>query len=155
VLCVESLRDPIQAPLLICPRVSEDHAPFSHTGVDFAGPLYASSVKQPGSQEKAYVCLFTCASTCAVNLELTHDMTVEGFLLALRRFAGHRGLPATLISDNAKAFKSCSKEVTRIARSAKVQRFLSRNQITWKFIVERLPGEAHFEIISTNEMVTK
>jgi len=119
-------------------RVSED-PPFSHTGVDFAGPLYVSSVKQPGSQEKAYVCLFTCASTQAVYLELTHDMTVEGFLLALRRFAGCRGLPATLISDNAKTFKSSSKEVTRIARSGEVQGFLSRNQITWKFIVERAP----------------
>ena len=122
-------------PDLPAERVSED-PPFSHTGVDFAGPLYVNSAKQSDRQEKAYVCLFMCASTRAVHLELTHDMAVDSFLLSFHRFAGHRGLPATLISDNAKTFKSCSKEVTKIARSAEFQRFLSSNQITWRFIVE-------------------
>ena len=125
-------------PDLPAERVSED-PPFSHVGVDFAGPLYVNSLKQSDHQEKAYVCLFTCASTRAVHLELTHDMAVESFLLALCRFAGRRGLPATLISDNAKTFKSSSKEVTKISRSAKVQWFLARNQISWRFIVEKAP----------------
>jgi len=133
-------------PDLPTERVSED-PPFSHTGVDFAGPLYVNSVNQSNGQEKAYVCLFTCASTCVVHLELTHDMTIDSFLLALCRFSGFRGLPATLISDNAKTFKSCSKEVTKIARSVKVQ---GLHQITWKFIVERAPwwgkgGEGFYE----------
>ena len=74
-------------PDLPAERVSED-PPFLHVGVDFAGPLYVNYLKQSDRQEKAYVCLFTCASTCAVDLELTHDMAVESFLLALRRFAG-------------------------------------------------------------------
>jgi len=33
------------------------------------------------------VCLFTCASTRAIDLEQTPDMGVDSFLLAMRRFA--------------------------------------------------------------------
>ena len=85
-------------------RVSDD-PPFTHTGLDFAGPLYT---RPHGNQDKenakCYVCLFTCASTRAVLLELLRSLTVESFLLAFRRFASRRGLPATLISDNAKTW---------------------------------------------------
>ena len=90
-------------------------------------------------QEKVYVCLFTCAATRAVHLELTRDIGVETFLLSLRRFASRRGLPATIISDNAKTFKSSSKQIMKILRSPEVQRYFSKNCITWKFIVERAP----------------
>ena len=58
--------------------------------------------------------LFTFASKHVVHLELIHDISVEGFLLALCQFASHKGLPAMLISDNAKTFKFSSKEVTKI-----------------------------------------
>ena len=90
-------------PDLPVERVSED-PPFSHTGVDFAGPLFIndSRVQREQKQEKVYVCLFTCAATRAVHLELTRDIGVETFLLSLHRFASHRGLPATIISDNPK-----------------------------------------------------
>ena len=47
-------------------RVSED-PPFSHTGLDFADPLYINSNGQP---EKVYIFLYTCAATHAVHLEL-------------------------------------------------------------------------------------
>ena len=120
-------------------RVSDD-PPFTHTGVDFAGPLY---IKQSGNSEsessKCYICLFTCASTRAVHLELTPSLTVESFLLAFRRFTSRRGLPATLISDNAKTFKGSSKDVQKIARSKEVTRYLSNNGVSWKFIVEKAP----------------
>ena len=120
-------------------RVSDD-PPFTHTGVDFAGPLY---IRQGGNPEtegsKCYICLFTCASTRAVHLELTRSLTVGSFLLAFRRFTSRRGLPATLISDNAKTFKGSSKDVQKIARSKEVMRYLSNNGVTWKFIVEKAP----------------
>lgn len=44
-----------------------------------------------------YVCLFSCVSTHAVNLKLTCNLS-----LAFKRFTSRHGLPATLISDNAK-----------------------------------------------------
>ena len=116
-------------------RTSDD-PPFCHTGIDFAGPLF---VKSKCGSDKAYVCLLTCCSTRAVHLELTPDMSVDSFLLCFRRFVGRRGLPVTLVSDNAKTFQSSSKEVLKIARSQKVSDYLSSRKVAWKFIVERAP----------------
>ena len=59
--------------------------------------------------------------------------------MALRRFASRRGLPATIVSDNAKTCKSSSKQVTKIIRSTEVQKFWAGNRISWKFVVERAP----------------
>jgi hypothetical protein len=114
-------------------RVSED-PPFTHTGVDFAGPLY---VKNGDQELKSYVCLFTCASTRAVHLELTRTLSVESFLQAFRRFTSRRGVPATMISDNAKTFKASDRELRKVCRSTEVQQYLTNNRITWKFIVEK------------------
>ena len=116
-------------------RTSED-PPFCHTGIDFAGPIL---VKSKSSSEKTYVCLFTCCSTRAIYLELTPDMSVDSFLLSFRRFVGQRGLPITLVSDNAKTFQRSSKEILKIARSQKVNDYLSTRKVAWKFIVERAP----------------
>ena len=124
-------------------RVSDD-PPFTHIGLDFAGPLYVKETRrssQTGDSDsiKVYVCLFTCASTRAVHLELTRGLSVQDFLLAFRRFASRRGLPATIQSDNAKTFHSSSKEIRKISRSPEVWRYLTDNRITWNFIVEKAP----------------
>ena len=125
----------VSPPDLPSERTSED-PPFSHTGIDFAGPLFT---KGDGDLEKAYVCLFTCTSTRAVHLELAPDLSVSSFLLLFRRFVGRRGLPVTIFSDNAKTFKTSSKHILKIARSSEVIRFLGDKRVTWKFIVERAP----------------
>ena len=67
-------------------RVSED-PPFTHVGLDFAGPLYVKD-QLTESQSKSYICVFTCASTRGVHLELTYGLDVDNFLLALQRFSG-------------------------------------------------------------------
>ena len=94
----KTFKSAIEPPLPAC-RVSED-PPFSNTGIDFAGPI----------------CLYTCASTRAIDLELTEDLSVRTFLLAFRRFTSRRGLP-TPLCDNAKTFKAVAKEVKSISRS--------------------------------------
>jgi len=122
-------------------RVSED-PPFTHTGIDFAGPLYVKSKVNSSDHEgetKSYICLFTCASTRAVHLELTRGLDVNSFLLAFRHFSARRGLPATIISDNATTFRSSAKEVKRITRSPEVFKYLTENRIVWKLIVEKAP----------------
>ena len=60
----------------------------------------------------------------------------SSILLAFRRFASRRGLPATLISDNAKTFKSSCKEIRKITRAKEVWRFLKNKRIVWNFIIE-------------------
>ena len=130
----------VPAPDLPFERVS-DHPPFTYTGLDFAGPLFAceSNGSEMKVMGKVYICLFTCASTRGIHLELTRGLDVDSFLLALRRFSARRDLPATLFSDNAKTFRAASKEVKKIARSEEVLHYLTEQRISWKFIVEKAP----------------
>ena len=124
-------------PALPSERVSED-PPFTHVGLDFAGPLNIVNEHADGSS-KVYVCLFTCVSTRAVHLELCKGLVVQDFLLAFRRSASQRGLPATITSDNAKTFKSSRKEIRRITRSNEVLRYLVNQRFSWNFIIEWAP----------------
>lgn len=64
-----------------------DHPLFAVTGIDFAGPLYASNASTPKESYKVYFCLFMCDVTCAIYLELTVDLTAESFLQAFHCFA--------------------------------------------------------------------
>jgi len=73
-------------------RVSDS----THTGLDFADPLYIRELRSSDSSSKVYICVFTCASTWAIHLELTRSLNVDSFLLAFCRFVGRRSLPVTL-----------------------------------------------------------
>ena len=91
--------------------------PFCHVGIDFAGPLYTLS--QTGNR-KCYICLFTCTTTRAVHLELVESLEVETFIRCFRRFTARRGVPATILSDNAKTFQAASKEIRGLLRSPRL-----------------------------------
>lgn len=67
-----------------------DDPPFTHVGLDFAGPLYVKDgvhLSEEGTR-KTYIIImsFTCTSTRAIHLELTAGLNVETFLLAFHRF---------------------------------------------------------------------
>lgn len=94
--------------------------------------------------KKVYVCLFTCASTRAVHLELVDSLSVISFLQAFRRFASRRGFPARLLTDNAKTFKCAAKEVKNILRSTEIQRELATKGVRWEFIIEKAPWHGGF-----------
>ena len=59
-------------------RVSDDR-PFA-TCLDYTGALY---VNEYNDSAKYYVCLFTCATTRAIHLQLVEDLSAEAFLRAL------------------------------------------------------------------------
>ena len=63
--------------------------PFAVTGLGFAGPLFTKK-DQAGN---SYIVLLICASTTALLFELSSDITVDKFLMALDRFVSRRGLP--------------------------------------------------------------
>ncbi|KFD67379.1 hypothetical protein M514_11047, partial [Trichuris suis] len=113
--------------------------PFERTGVDFAGLLY---VKRGNGSRKAYICLFTCMTIRAIHLELVQNMSVEHFLLALRRFIARRGKPTMLQSDNFTTFKASNRELCRLFSKrnvGQIRQNLSVEGIVWKFITERAP----------------
>ena len=129
-MCVGCQRQdalPCNEPAAPLPRDRVTRAPpFTVTGVDFAGPIFAVDCPR----QKFYVCLFTCAVTRAVHLELTGSLSQADFLMALRRFAARRGLPSVLYSDNARTF---------IGADAMLHRYFGHLAPRWKFIVPRSP----------------
>jgi len=118
-------------------RIMES-TPFDVIGIDFAGPVY---IKSHGATEKSYICLFTCAVTRAIHLELVRNMNTESFILALKRFIGRRGAPRVIYSDNAKTFKRADKYLQELysKKNLELQSFYEDQNIKWKFIVERAP----------------
>ena len=98
--------------------------PFSHCGVDYAGPLYVSTAEV--SDNKVWICLFSCCVTRAIHLELVPDMSTQSFLRAFKRFTARRGVPTQVISDNAKTFVSAAQYLTDL-------------KVTWSFNLEKAP----------------
>ena len=109
-------------------RLSDDFA-FTRVGVDFAGPVYLRDIYVKSEElNKAYIALFTCASTRGVHLELVPDQTTPSFIRALVRFKGRRGSPVLIISDNGKTFKD-----------SRLKAYCTRENIEWRYNVERAP----------------
>ena len=115
--------------------------PFAVTGVDFTGTLYT---KEPLGEHKAYICLFTCASTRAIHLEIVTDLSTETFLLAFRRFASHRSLPSVMISDNASTYLAAAEELKMLFESDHIKEALGRQGVDWQFIPRRAPWYGGF-----------
>ena len=109
---------------------------FSITGIDFAGPL----IIRDQNEEKAYVCLFVCATTRAIHLELVNNLTTNSFINALKRFISRRGLEHTIYSDNAKTFQRADKDLKILWKNIShpdTKQFYNSKRINWKFIREQ------------------
>ncbi|XP_014214629.1 uncharacterized protein LOC106643859 [Copidosoma floridanum] len=92
-------------------RVSPSRA-FACTGVDYAGPFHVLSARGRGVQTtKGYIAVFVCLATKALHLELVGDLSAVSFLGTLHRFAGRRGRPGEIWSDNATCFRRADVEL--------------------------------------------
>ena len=106
-------------------RVDHSGCAFQVTGLDFAGSLY---VKNNSNNDKVYILLSTCASSRAIHLELTMDMSIEGLLRGFKRFIARRGIPDIVVNDN---FKT--------SRSRDVKQYMLRQGIKQQFILSASP----------------
>ena len=82
---------------------------FAYCGVDFAGPFVIKLTRKVTA--KRYLCLFTCASTRAVHLEIACSLDTASFLNAFSRMVARRGKPEVMISDNGTNFTSAEREL--------------------------------------------
>ena len=112
--------------------------PFRYTGVDFAGPLYVKQSVISGEQ-KVWLCLYTCCVTRAVHLDLVPNLSATAFLRSFKRLTSRRGIPAKVVSDNGKTFKSASKIIQSVLNKPEVKNHFSELQIKWAFNLERAP----------------
>ncbi|XP_075157820.1 uncharacterized protein LOC142231087 [Haematobia irritans] len=87
--------------------------PFTHTGIDFAGPFELKSSKLRNAKLiKGYAAIFVCLSTRAVHLETCSELTTDAFLSTFSRFVGRRGFPNKVFSDNGTNFVGASRALT-------------------------------------------
>ncbi|XP_075157897.1 uncharacterized protein LOC142231164 [Haematobia irritans] len=126
------------------PERADFSRPFSHTGLDFAGPFDIKNYAGRGCIiTKGYVCVFVCFATKAIHLEATSDLSTSSFLAAFDRFISRRGCPLHIHSDNGTTFVGASKilarEFIQSSKNAVTSGFAHQN-ISWHFIP---PGAPH------------
>ena len=93
---------------LLCPcvtKVRQDTSacPFSNIGVNFTGHLTVKDLS--GSHIIVYICLFTCFTARAFNLEIIEDLTTSSLLQAFRHHCSIFSTPQVILSDNSQRFK--------------------------------------------------
>ena len=107
------------------------------TGIDFPRPLICKV--KINETEKCYVVIFTCATSRAVHLELTHSQTAEEFQKILNSFITRKTRPRRIISDNATAFKTTASWIKKIQKSERLQNYLATHEIHWTFNLAKSP----------------
>jgi len=107
---------------------------FTASAVDYLGPLY---VKVNRSNQKRWICLFTCLATRCIHLEKVHSLSTDSFIKAYLRFVYARGFSLrTLYSDNATCFKGADSELKQAIANLdqkKICHTLRAHGITWIF----------------------
>ena len=111
--CIECRRQrqlPMRQQMADLPpeRLTPDKPPFAYTCIDFVGPFL---VRVKRSRVKRCGCLFSCMTTRAVHLEVTHTLDTDSFVCAFTRFIARRGKPEKVFSDNGTNLVSGSKEL--------------------------------------------
>ena len=110
-----------------------DEFAFSRIGLDYAGPVYVKDIYTRTKMNKAYIALYTCASTRALHLDLVPELSSQAFLRSFRRFVARRGIPARVLSDNAKTFKSMD-----------VDEYIRSIGVVWSYNIEGAPWWGDF-----------
>ena len=114
-------------------RVESNHPSFMSIGIDYFGPYV---IKRGRSFVKGYACIFTCLSTRAVHIEVTHSLDTDSFINCMRRFIARRGEPQLVRSDNGGSFVAGSKEIREAIsewNQKRIHDFWLQRGVTWKF----------------------
>ena len=121
-------------------------APFIHVGVDHTGSF---SIKDTQCRKsKAYICLFMCATTRAIHLEVVENLTATSFVMCLRRLTATKGMPTLILSDNHKTFIAGETFLLDLQQDPSVQEYLSSKNVRWKHQTPRSPWMGgHFEML--------
>ena len=118
--------------------------PFTNVGVDHTGSF--NTRDQQGRKTKAYICIFVCATTRAVLLEVVDNLTTTSFIMCLRRLTASKGVPSITMSDNHRTFIAGEIFLLEMQQDPAVQDHLFATNIRWKHQTPRSPWMGgHFE----------
>ena len=115
--------------------------PFAVTGVDFVGPF---CVKGKEGEDKAYVIVFSCATSRGVHFATSRSMETSEFIDRLNDFIAVHTRPEEIISDNAQTFKATAMWMGRLMKSEALHDYLADHGIKWNFILARSPWRGGF-----------
>lgn len=124
-------------------RVTPYQPVFTHTGVDYAGPISLRDRKTRNPKIlKGYICIFICMNTKCVHVDVVSDLTSQAFLAVLKRFIARRGKPLHFYSDNGTTFVGANSMLQKQLRSNcdQIASELSAEGITWHFMPPRAPN---------------
>ena len=133
----------IHPPMADLPRERLDELvfPFTHTGVDYFGPIEVKILRRT---LKRWCCLFTCLTTRAVHIEVAQSLDTESCLVAVTRCIARCGYQSTFISNNGTNFVGAAKKLKAFMNEwdkTKIESDLAQKKIVWKF---NPPGGPHF-----------
>ena len=116
-------------------QVTADKPCFTSVGADYFGPFYVH-VKR--STEKRYGCIFVCLASRAIHIEVTHSLSSDSLLSAIRRLESRRGCVEKIFSDNGTNFVGGERELRECIAAwnqQHIQRDLRQRGIQWHFNV--------------------
>lgn len=91
-------------------RLAIGFRPFTHTGIDFFGPIL---VIQGRSEVKRWAVLFTCLTIRAIHIEIAYKINTQSCITNIRNFTNIRGHPSEFYSDCGTNFVGTDNELKR------------------------------------------
>ena len=117
--------------------------PFTYAAVDYFGPWI---IKERRKELKRYGFLFTCLASRAVHLEVSHSLSTDSFINALRRFVCRRGPVRQLRSDQGTNFIGARGELKDALRELDHEKITSemlKNHCDWVVFKMHVPNASH------------
>ncbi len=110
-------------------------SPFSHTGLDYAGPilLHRGHSGRANVDEKVWIAIFVCMATNAVHIEIADGCSSAKFLDAFVQFVACRGYPSHIYSDCGTNFQVAEASLKQLARAAPISECRASHGLVWHF----------------------
>ncbi|XP_055590943.1 uncharacterized protein LOC129743023 [Uranotaenia lowii] len=125
-------RPPAMADLPKC-RLAAFVRPFTHTGIDYFGPMEVAIGRRV---EKRWGVLLTCLTIRGAYLDLASSLTTSSCIMVIRNFIVRRGTPSVFYSDRGTNFIGADRELKQalqdVDQHKMAQEFVSATT-TWCF----------------------
>ncbi|XP_065075283.1 uncharacterized protein LOC135699027 [Ochlerotatus camptorhynchus] len=114
-------------------RLAAFSRPFTHTGVDYFGPI---EVVVGRRVEKRWGMLATCLTVRAIHIEVVHSLTTSSCIMAIRNFIARRGRPRKFYSDRGTNFVGAEREMKKLEEVIdhdEIMKEFTSTEIEWVF----------------------
>ena len=125
----------------------QEAAPFTYCAVDMFGPF---KIKVKRSEVKRYGAMFTCLASRAGRIEVSHSMTTDSSIQALRRLIERRGNVRQKRSENGPNLIGAEQQLIHAFNEmdyTKIQGFLQNNNAAWIKWKRNPPAASHMSVI--------